>query len=109
MNQHLLPSREEPPQIATSGARPRGKKLLTWAIWLLILIAVGILISPVFTTRLTSWLHPNSTAPLSRREQAAEAKSLGIPVLVVPAHSTDVPVYIDGVGAGKAWNSVLIR
>lgn len=104
MNQHLVPSQEEHPHVARPKQAPRKKKRRTVTITLLGLLIVGVLLSPVFTNKLTGWLHPNPAAP-----QQALDKSGAIPVLVSPARSADVPVYIDGVGAGKAWNSVLIR
>jgi multidrug efflux system membrane fusion protein len=52
-----------------------------------------------------------SSSPSRRFSGGAEGtfNSAPVPVLVATARSADVPVYIEGVGTGRALNTVLIR
>jgi multidrug efflux system membrane fusion protein len=80
--------------------------------WIAGLAVVVVLLSPVVSNRFTTGdVQENSGG--GRRGGGGRAGGQGagaaIPVLVAPAASADVPVYIEGVGTGRALNTVLIR
>ncbi|HYP56943.1 MAG TPA: biotin/lipoyl-binding protein, partial [Beijerinckia sp.] len=77
------------------------KKIWRALIWLGVIAGVLVLLSPVFTNRFAGAARQD----YDRRNGAG----LAIPVLTAAARTVDVPVFIEGVGSGKAWNSVLVR
>ncbi|ACB96490.1 efflux RND transporter periplasmic adaptor subunit [Beijerinckia indica] len=87
------------------------KKFLRSLFWLAAIVGALVLLSPVVTNRFTQQqATPDSTQQSSsRHSRRANGSGTGIPVLSAPVLTRDVPVYIDGVGSGRAWNSVLVR
>jgi multidrug efflux system membrane fusion protein len=84
------------------------KRLWRTLVWIAALAVVALIVSPVFTGG-----NYSSDEPLgqSRHNKGANNGNGGppVPVLTATAKSSDVPVYIEGVGTGKAHQSVLIR
>lgn len=68
-------------------------RLVAWAAGLAVVVA---LLTPFFSTSLTD----------TKKKRGDDGP---IPVLTAPSRQADVPVYVEGVGTGKALNSVLIR
>jgi multidrug efflux system membrane fusion protein len=81
------------------------KRLWRTLAWIAGLAVVALIISPVFTGG-----NYTSDAPQGQSRHAKSGNSgPPVPVLTATAKASDVPVYIEGVGTGKARQSVLIR
>jgi multidrug efflux system membrane fusion protein len=81
------------------------KRLWRALAWIAGLAVVALVISPVFTGGNYS---SDESSGQSRRSEGGNGGP-PVPVLTATAKSSDVPVYIEGVGTGKARQSVLIR
>jgi multidrug efflux system membrane fusion protein len=77
-------------------------RFVAWAFGLAVVIAI---ITPFLSSSLTNT--PADPAAGGKGKRAAQDGP--IPVLIATARQADVPVYVEGVGTGKALNSVLIR
>ena len=87
------------------------KRLGRILIWTAVLAAVALVLSPIITGG-----RYETDKPGQGRQAGAKGGRRGgngadtqVPVLVAAARVADVPVYIEGVGTGKAPQSVLIR
>jgi multidrug efflux system membrane fusion protein len=94
------------------------KRLWRAIAWTSVLAAIALLISPVFTGGNYPSDQPGKAArtsggggPPAGGSGAPPGDGAGapVPVLTATARSSDVPVYVEGVGTGKALQSVLIR
>jgi multidrug efflux system membrane fusion protein len=87
--------------------------------WTLVLAAIALLISPVFTggnypsdqpgKGSSAGGGPPAGGPPGGGGRPAAGNGTPVPVLTATARASDVPVYVEGVGTGKALQSVLIR
>jgi len=80
------------------------KKLLRGLFWIVLISVIGVVLWPAFFTQPQQ---PNE----NRRGPRGAAGPGGppVPVLTAKSRTSDVPVYIEGVGTVKALNSVLVR
>ena len=85
--------REAPAREARLQSRRRGRLL----VWTLAAIVVAVTVG-------SFWYKP---AP--KPDAAAARRDAAIPVLVAAAATTDVPVWLDGLGTVQAYNSVIVR
>ena len=80
--------------------------------WIAGLAVVVVLLSPVVSNRFTTGDVQDAGGGGRRGRAGGAGGPVGgapIPVLTVAAASADVPVYIEGVGTGRALNTVLVR
>jgi multidrug efflux system membrane fusion protein len=93
------------------------KRLWRVVAWTAVLAAVAFLLSPIITGGNYTADQPGSRKGVGgggsngsgRADKTAAGGGAPIPVLTAKARAADVPVYIEGVGTGKALQSVLIR
>lgn len=95
------------------------KTIWRFIAWLAGLAVLVLLVLPFFSTGLTNKAGPDGKAGTDAKtagdQPAAGGKSRRrgadgpIPVLVAASRQADVPVYVEGVGTGKALNTVNIR
>ncbi len=85
--------REAPARDARVPSRRRGRML----VWVLAAIVAAV-------TAGSFWYKPTP-----KPDAAAARRDAAIPVLVAAAASTDVPVWLDGLGTVQAYNSVIVR
>ncbi|WP_337269103.1 efflux RND transporter periplasmic adaptor subunit [Oryzifoliimicrobium ureilyticus] len=73
---------------------------------------VGIIVIAglAYATR-QSWLPPlqSKWANHERQDDRRDAKDQAIPVIAAPVATSDVPVYVNGIGSVKALNTVVVR
>ena len=82
-------------------------RLVAWVAGIAVIIA---LITPFFATSLTNKPDEKTAQGAGKGKGAGKRAPDGpIPVLTAHSRQSDVPVYVEGVGTGKALNSVLIR
>ncbi|WP_084704775.1 efflux RND transporter periplasmic adaptor subunit [Beijerinckia mobilis] len=87
------------------------KRLLRGFFWLAAIAGVIVLLAPVVTSHFTQPPATQDSPRASRRAGGPRpsSDSTAVPVLTAPVVTRDVPVFIDGIGSGRAWNSVLAR
>ncbi len=92
------------------------KRLGRILIWTAVIAAVALVLSPVFTGGRYETDKPGQQANGAggsgggRRDgRHGKGGDMPVPVLTATTRAADVPVYIEGVGTGKALQSVLIR
>lgn len=78
-------------------------------VWRIVAWAAGIAVVVVLLTPLLTTSLLNKPSGKKGDDHKAEGDTGPIPVLVAAARKADVPVYVEGVGTGSAFNSVLIR
>ena len=86
------------------------KRLWRIIAWTAVLAAVAFLLSPIITGGNYATDQPGGKqAGGGGGRRGGGGDGAPIPVLIAKAKAADVPVYIEGVGTGKALQSVLIR
>lgn len=90
------------------------KRLWRVVAWTAVVAAIALLLSPLITGGNYQPEQPAGRHSAAKSGGGTEGHHRGgagapVPVLAAKARSADVPVYIEGVGTGKALQSVLIR
>ena len=81
-------------------------RLIAWVAGLAVVVA---LVMPFVTTSLSNKPKDDAAKPAADGKSGRKGLQGPTPVLTAKAKVSDVPVYVEGVGTGKALNSVLIR